>query len=50
MVPLYIGSRWSHTYPHAIVLTHPLRALGFVARGSICVELASCKYIGLTCW
>ena len=49
MVPLYIDRGRPCTYP-GIVRTDPLRTLGFVVRGNMCGELASCKYIGLTCW
>ena len=37
-------------YPPGTVPTHTLIKLGFVARGSMWGEFASCKYMGLTCW
>ena len=37
-------------YPPGIFPTHPLRTLGFAARGNIRGEFVSCKYIGLTYW
>ena len=49
VVPLYMGRGGPHMYPHGIVPTHPLRTLGFVDRGNIRGEFASCKYISLTC-